>query len=193
MGGTSMATPLVAGCAAVIREYLITNRGIANPSAALVKAMLVNGAKDLPGQYMPSESAGIPNSNEGFGRVDMRVTVGPTAAQIKVVRDESRELDTGEEEVVRVEIPAGATSLKATLVWTDPPGDSLQNDLDLIVIAQGQEQHGNMAPSSTAFDRVNNVEQVVWTGIAAGPADVVVRAFRVTDFAQSFALVIRVD
>lgn len=34
--GTSMATPLVAGCPAVIRETLVKN-GMATPSAALVK------------------------------------------------------------------------------------------------------------------------------------------------------------
>jgi subtilisin family serine protease len=41
--GTSMATPLVAGCAAVVRESFRVRRGV-QPSAALVKAMLVNGA-----------------------------------------------------------------------------------------------------------------------------------------------------
>jgi serine protease AprX len=41
--GTSMATPLVAGCAAVVRESFRTGAGV-QPSAALVKAMLVNGA-----------------------------------------------------------------------------------------------------------------------------------------------------
>jgi hypothetical protein len=42
-----------------------------------------------------------------------------------------------------------------------------------------------------AFDRVNNVEQVVWPSPLAGQADVVVRAFRITQFPQSFALVVR--
>ena len=53
-------------------------------------------------------------------------------------------------------------TLKVTLVWTDPPGAKLQNDLDLIVKASnGQERHGNMG-TGKGFDRVNNVEQVVW-------------------------------
>ena len=46
--GTSMATPLVAGCAAVIREALLAG-GVSTPSAALVKALLINGAMSLPG------------------------------------------------------------------------------------------------------------------------------------------------
>lgn len=47
MGGTSMATPLVAGCAALVREFLIKKQGLQRPSAALVKAMLINGARDI--------------------------------------------------------------------------------------------------------------------------------------------------
>ena len=50
-GGTSMATPLVAGTAALVREYY-TRLHEVEPSAALVKATLANGARELaPGQY----------------------------------------------------------------------------------------------------------------------------------------------
>ena len=49
MGGTSMATPLVAGCAAVIREALEVKYQHLNPSAALLKALIINGAVDLVG------------------------------------------------------------------------------------------------------------------------------------------------
>jgi len=47
-GGTSMATPLVTGCCAVIRETLVKN-GTPNPGAALIKAVLINGAVELNG------------------------------------------------------------------------------------------------------------------------------------------------
>ena len=121
----------------------------------------------------------------------MQATVGPGAAQVVVLQDEGQQLDTGDEKTVPVQVPAGATELKATLVWTDPAGATLQNDLDLIVRAGGEERHGNVAPGSPAFDRVNNVEQVVWPNPPAGTAEVVVRAFRVTQLPQSFALVVR--
>ncbi|MGF2076166.1 S8 family serine peptidase, partial [Enterococcus casseliflavus] len=42
-GGTSMATPLAAGAAAVVREWLTRIKGVANPSAALMKSVMING------------------------------------------------------------------------------------------------------------------------------------------------------
>ena len=193
-GGTSMATPLVAGCAALVREHLIKQRNIATPSAALVKAMIINGAHDIVGQYIPSEASQLPNNAEGFGRVDIANTIGPLAPKESIdVRDEAAALDTGEEQRVIVAIPQGTSLLKVTLVWTDPPGETLQNDLDLIVrAANGNEQHGNAAGFSTAFDRVNNVEQVTWPGIPPGNAEVIVKAFRISQFPQPYAVVIRI-
>jgi hypothetical protein len=83
-------------------------------------------------------------------------------------------------------------TLKVTLVWSDPPGATLQNDLDLIVVAaNGQERHGNMG-NSKGFDRVNNVEQVVWENIPAGAVKITVRAFRITQFPQSYAYAWRI-
>jgi len=192
-GGTSMATPLVAGCVTVIREWLRKKQGLAKPSAALIKALLINGARDIGGQYVPSEAGSSPNFAEGFGRVDLANTMGPLAPQETIsFHDEADVLDTGQEKVFPVDVPANAAFLRATLVWTDPAGEALQNDLDLIVrAANGSERHGNMPASSTDFDRINNVEQVVWTGIPAGAATVTVRAHRITLNPQSFALVIR--
>ncbi len=188
-GGTSMATPLVAGCAALVREYLLEERQLNTPSAALVKAMLINGAQDIAGQYVPSETGGIPNNSEGFGRIDMAATLSASVQ----LRDEATALDTGDEETTTITVSDGA-SLKVTLVWTDRPGPVLQNDLDLIVrTADGQERHGNVPSNSTAFDRTNNVEQVVWENVPAGDVDIIVRAHRIPSFAQSYALATRID
>lgn len=192
LAGTSMATPLVAGCAAVVREYFQTQHNH-QPSAALVKAMLINGAKDLSGQYVPSEAGEIPNFSEGFGRVDLAATVGPRGENERVIfQDENTELDTGEEEKIEVEVSETDSFVKVTLVWTDFPGEALQNDLDLIVrTMNGQERHGNMPPSSIKFDRRNNVEQVVWNDFSAGKVEIVVRVHQ-NIRPQSYALVVRI-
>ena len=68
MGGTSMATPLTSGAVALIREFLRKKRGIANPSAAMLKALLVAGAQRLPASSSVGE---VVDNDQGFGRVDL--------------------------------------------------------------------------------------------------------------------------
>ncbi|MFN8444178.1 MAG: S8 family serine peptidase [Caldilineaceae bacterium] len=68
MGGTSMATPLTAGSAALVREWLAKQRGITDPSSALMKAVMINGAVQLPG-------ASVADMNSGYGRVDLKNTL----------------------------------------------------------------------------------------------------------------------
>ncbi|MEW2403590.1 S8 family serine peptidase [Streptomyces sp. NPDC046862] len=196
LSGTSMATPLVAGCVAVLRETLVKN-GTPRPSAALIKAMLINGAVELPGQYTPSEAGPSPNNNSGFGRVDLSRSVVLPGDHDRAGFQEGGPLDQGEQEVVRIRVPerngGPVPMFKVTLVWTDPAGAALQNDLDLVVqAADGRERHGNMG-TSAGFDRTNNVEQVQWDDIPAGDVAVIVRAHRITRFPQPYAFAWRVS
>lgn len=202
--GTSMATPLVAGCAAVLRETLVKN-GTPSPSAALIKALLINGTVELVGQYSPSEAGPSPNNNSGWGRVNLAGSIIIPGPNPNAGFGESGPLKQGDEDTIIISIPGetslgqqtrrhrpgGATGLgttfKITLVWSDPAGDTLQNDLDLIVIAaDGTERHGNMG-TSKKFDRSNNVEQVLWVNMPAGDAKIVIRAFHITRFPQPYA------
>jgi hypothetical protein len=218
--GTSMATPLVAGCCAVLRETLVKN-GVAQPSAALIKALLINGAVPLSGQYTPTEVGPPPNNVAGWGRVDLAGSVIIPGANGNADLKEGKPLRQGQSETITISVSAGAGSLsvakrrktakkrkkaragvgtasaartlKITLVWSDAPGANLQNDLDLIVKASnGEERHGNMGTAS-GFDRVNNVEQVLWENIPPGDAKITVRAFRITQFPQPYALAWRIS
>ena len=210
--GTSMATPLVAGCAAVLQETLVKN-GLASPSAALVKALLINGAVPIAGQYSPSETGGTPNNVDGFGRVNLAGSVILPGPVSDAGFGDGGPLKQGQEDTFTVTIPekpprhrkgkkhssndvvpmALGVTFKVTLAWSDPAGANLQNDLDLIVIAaDGSERHGNMG-TGRGFDRTNNVEQVVWENMPPGTAKVVIRAFRITRFAQPYAYAWRVQ
>ncbi|OJD13416.1 hypothetical protein AJ78_06125 [Emergomyces pasteurianus Ep9510] len=198
LAGTSMATPLVAGCAAAVRESLVKN-GTTNPSAALVKALLINGALELVGQYDPSEAGPSPNNSSGFGLVNLRNSIIlPNQDNGGFQEGDPLRQGEGADKPITVIIPkatgeraAEGSVLKVTLVWSDPPGAELQNDLDLLVrTADGKELHGNMG-EETGFDRVNNVEQITWTNIPEGEAQIVVSAFRITrdDSPQPYAVV----
>ena len=187
--GTSMACPLASGCAAVTRQFLEAsppaNAGSNySPSAALVKAVLINGAVELPGQYNPSEAGPSPNTSSGWGRIsveDSALLASTTAGY-----GEGAPLEEDGSFDIDVNLPGSGKTLKVTLVWSDPPGAMLQNDLDLTVTAGGTERHGNMG-TRTGFDRVNNVEQVLWTNVPSGQAKITVSAFRLTTDSQAFA------
>ena len=160
-GGTSMSTPLVAGGAAVVRQYLVEKMQISNPSAALVKGMLMHTATDLyPGQFGTAGKASgqemlatRPNPHQGFGRVNM-----DTATQFvgKIMTSDISISDN------TVALP-GWTSAKITLVYTDAPGaastsKALVNNLDVEVYEDGQLiARGNSSVNNHEYIEVSGV------------------------------------
>ena len=54
-----MATPISAGATALLLEHLIDNLGVAEPTSALVKAILASSTHDMAGQFgSPTIGAG---------------------------------------------------------------------------------------------------------------------------------------
>ena len=99
-GGTSMATPLTAGATALVRQWIVSVRGIANPLGALVKAALINGAHNMaPGQYGSGAAQEVPNGRPnnvtGWGRVDVAGSVKPDSPIQIVLKNDTAGLGTG--------------------------------------------------------------------------------------------------
>jgi len=146
-----MAAPLAAGAAALVREFYMDVEGI-TPSAALIKATLLNGAVDIfPGQYGTGTSQEIPdpprpNNIEGWGRLDPANSVFPASPKVLWYHDETKGLNTGENAAYDFTLGDGSVPLKVSLVWSDYPGSpvsggGLVNDLDLILIDPASTRH----------------------------------------------------
>lgn len=184
--GSSLAAAEVSGMLALMEEFYQTRLGWTN-SPALMKALLINGARTLGGGYGLSISS--PTNYQGWGLVHL-----PGSAPAGLIRSASgtnamwvfdqspaNALVTGQSHTrfVTTSQAARQQPLRVTLAWTDPPGNpvaglKLVNDLDLLVtnldtgqvflgndIAPGQSFNGpwntNAAPHQ---DSANNVENV---------------------------------
>lgn len=195
MGGTSMACPLAAGTAAVVREYYVKNRSLANPSAALIKATIVNGAADMnPGQYGTGgarEMSARPNYVEGWGRVDVAGSLCLTAPRSLAFQDSAVITATGATASYNYAVADSSVPLRVTLAWTDYPGTenalkTLVNDLDLRVVAP----NGTTYTGNGTIDRVNNIEGVDIASPLSGTYTVQVSGYNIAVGPQPFALVV---
>lgn len=205
--GTSMAAPAVSGMLGLMQEFLV-GKGV-QPSPALLKAMLINGALTSDSVYDFQVNRNSANQ-EGWGLPDIRrsiptnmVTTGSGPVQF-FDQNPTNTLATGESHtrVVHIDPAARTSPLRITLVWTDPPGNpaasiKLVNDLDLIVTNldnpsevyvgnnfAGGEVYTTKSASTNAppSDVINNVENVFMNAFRqplGGNYSVTVRAARV--------------
>eukprot|EP00741_Cyanophora_paradoxa_P006822 tig00001042_g6597.t1 len=177
MYGTSMATPIAAGTAALVRQYLVEGwypsgiktaaNAMAAPPAALIKAMMIHSTvpvtKGPKGETLDSP----PDFKQGFGapRLSNVLYFPESAFKLKLYHDNVPRC--GEKQYF-FEV-GGKRDFVVTLVWTDPPGtasaaNTLVNDLDLEV----KEANPGFVPMfypnrRTSADRTNNVEKIVLT------------------------------
>ena len=199
MGGTSMAAPLVAGGAAVVRDFY-WKRHAHQATAALVKATLINSAVDLLDENNDGifdNANPIPNIHEGWGRVDLVRATDDTHQ----FDDETTPLSTASTATFTFPVATPGVPFRVTLAWTDYPSSpsatvNLVNDLDLTVVApDGTTFNGNVFSSGWSVagggpDRVNNVENVYVFAAEAGTWTVTVSGYNVPNGPQPFALVV---
>jgi len=194
-GGTSMSTPIVAGTCALVRQYWRTQRSHV-PTAALIKATLLNGAAELnPGQYGSGSTREIstnrPNNVEGWGRVDLAYSIMPTSPRVIEYVDNTTGLSTGGSAIYTYNVWAATSPLRVMLVWTDYPSltsasINLVNDLDLTV----QPPSGPLLRGNGTTDRRNNVEGVDIASPTTGSYTITVTGYNIPNGPQPFALVV---
>jgi hypothetical protein len=216
--GTSMATPVAAGSAALIYQSY-TNRFNKAPSPAMMKAMMVAGARMLNTILYRYSPLGVEPSlvDQGWGLIDVKravdglpITSGDTNSILLIDQDES--VSSSETKSYSVTVPANQGGLRIVLAWTDPAGNpvnskQLVNDLDLYVDGPGGSGYlGNffssdgvnsylIAPFTEAYadfygDAFNNVEVINIPNLAAGTYSIKVTGFDIPQGPQNYALVV---
>lgn len=199
MGGTSMATPLAAGAAVLVRQYATDVLGLDAPSAALLKAALAGGARSLfPGQYgtdafQEIPDAPRPNTVEGWGQIDVGATLFPTGGLSAIFLEGPTALYTGESASFDFVVNSTAP-LTAIMAYSDYPSAlaaavNLVNNLDLRLEAPGggvHHPHGLAEP-----DSLNNLEGVDVSAPAPGIWRLTVTATNVPQGPQPYALYLR--
>ncbi len=221
--GTSMSTPTAAGAAALVRQYYTDGfypQGTSDsaeafePSAALVKATLLNGAREITGPNSDrDDEKQYPNQSQGWGLLNLDGSLHwPDDNRPMQVWDEPSQLETGEVWEETIHVGDGSQPLHLHLAWTDAApaqgADShLVNNLNLEIIGpDGTVYRGNnltgINPGYTVSggeaDSVNNNEGIrllpghsTSGDLPEGEYQIRVVGENVPEDAQSFALVAR--
>ncbi len=192
MSGTSMATPLVAGSAALVREYFRTRKNISDPSAALVKAALIHSAEYNP---EPSSHKWVDNK-QGWGMINLSRIIDLRAPNAIEFFDRHQGfLDSGEKHEYNFEIINNSIPLQVTLVYTDYPGklslSNLVNNLNIEVYnPQGKYYLGNDFEDRGVRDKINNVEGCIIDTPMIGTWKIRIVGETIAQPPQDYALVI---
>jgi len=186
-GGTSMSTPLVAGVAALLRQHLVVQRGHVQPgvkpSGALIKALIVNGAVPMKGQYSGEIPQRLgPNNVNGFGRASLTASIAPPPLSHALFSDEpGLALASGDMRSFSLQTMDPGQELRITLAWTDyahgPSDQGLTNSLYLqVVTPEGASIDGDVTTYPAA---TNNVQRIGIPAPLAGTYEVRIWAHQV--------------
>ena len=196
--GTSGAAAIVSGVVALMQDAYKELHSDSLPSAALVKAILINTAED----------AGSPNIDytTGYGSLD-------AAAAIKAVKNHSfleESVVEGETKTFDLDVPVNSKKIKLSVVWTDTiatvnASKALVNDLNSVlkfestgetwlpwVLSSKPHVDSLNAVALRKTDTLNNVEQISIDNPAPGNYKISVSGVEVIN-KQKFAIAYAIE
>lgn len=197
--GSSGATALVSGVAAVLHQtYKEKTNGTMAP-ASLMKAVLLNSADDV-------DAAGI-DFKSGYGSLNAYKAVHT----ILNGRYFQGTVSNNTQQQFPIIIPAGIKQVKLTLVWTDPQAipnsaKALVNDLDVElknkttgtiwqpwVLNSSANITALQQPPSRKRDSLNTVEQITVDNPLAGVYELTVKGYAIPSGTQNFSIAYQLD
>ena len=181
LGGTSMATGVVAGAAAVLRQRWREALGHA-PGGTALKALLIHGAQPVRRR----DASGDEDRHcAGFGRLWLAASL-PGADGPLLVEDRAGLATGGLREIAW----QGPGRLRAVLCWYDAPGETLINDLDLVLLDVGGQVRalGNHPAGAVGSPDRRNTVECIDLELPAGAWTLQVRGVNVPLAPQPWAL-----
>ena len=178
-GGTSFASPDVAGLAALVRDYFqqgfyptgtATPANAVTPTGSLVKAVILASGEDMNATATPSSSIAVSkrySSDVGYGRANLPgvLRIGGSAPLLWVRNGDS--LGQSATTSFSYNINGNAIPLRVMMDYYDASGDALQKDADLKVTVNGSTVYwgnnfsGGWSTAATSTrDHTNNTEGV---------------------------------
>jgi PKD repeat protein len=217
-GGTSNACPTATGGMALLRQYYTDGfypsgakdpAKAFNPTSALMRATVVNGAIEKQGQNAHDHAYNgmpFPNNDQGFGYMNLHNALVFQGEPKKIfVEDHTTGLSTGQQVEYYFNIVDSLMPFKVSVAWTDPPGQpqagtELVNNIDMTVEGpSGSIYKGNVfrtsgahesSPNTGQADAKNNIEQFLLLTPQAGGYSIKVTATNIAKDTQPFAIVV---
>ncbi|MBK7965225.1 MAG: S8 family serine peptidase [Bacteroidetes bacterium] len=193
-GGTSAASPGVAGVIAQLYHAYKSINSVSNPPAALIKATILNTGEDIG-------NAG-PDFIYGWGRINALRAVR-TLEENRYLTDSILQ---GQNKTHSITVPANTKQVRVMIYWSDVGGSpaaspALVNNLNMTVTDPSSSvwnpwvlDHTPIAANLNALairavDNRNNMEQVTLDNPAAGLYTVTVNGFAIPSVGQRYYLV----
>jgi len=136
-------------------------------------------------------AAAMVDNNQGYGRLNLDNILAPASPIMAHFLDQPKNLATGDLYSLTIAVKSGGSMLRVVMAYSDYPGETLVNNLNLILTApDGTKYAGNQPIGAAATpDSVNNVEAIQVNSAGAGNWKVEVVAANVPQGPQDFAVV----